>query len=75
MTIGTIFIIIAIAIFFCGAAVTMIFDSKLTEDDYYINKLSNAQFSKFCIGVDIGIILMITGIPLFVAGIITNLII
>lgn len=73
MTIGTIFTIIAIVVFFCGTVVTMIFDSKLTEEDYYINKLSNAQFSRFCIGVDIGIILMIAGIPLLIAGVIINL--
>ena len=73
MTIGTIFTIIAIVVFFCGTVVAMIFDSKLTVEDYYINKLSNAQFSRFCIGVDIGIILMIAGIPLLIAGVIINL--
>ena len=73
MTIVTIFTIISFVFFFCGTVVAMIFDSKLKEEDYYINNLSNAQFSRFCIGVDIGIILMIAGIPLLIAGVIINL--
>ena len=69
MTIETIVLITAAFLFFAGFVIAMMFDNKLTENDC-IESMSERAFSKFCIGVDTGIIFMIISVITLIIGVV-----
>jgi len=69
MTIGTVVLMTAAFLFFAGFVIAMMFDNKLTENDC-VESMSERAFSKFCIGVDTGIILMIISVIILIIGVV-----
>ena len=73
MNIGIIVIVIAAVLFVGGTAAVIILDSRLSENGSGIENMSNAQFSRFCIGISISVAVLLIGLMSLIVGVILTL--
>ena len=73
MNIGIILIVIAAVLSVGGTAAVIILDSRLSENGSGIENMSKAQFSRFCIEINISVASILIGLASLIVGVILTL--
>ena len=73
MNIGIILIVIAAILFFGGTTAVIFLDSRLSENGSGIENMNNAQFSRFCIEINISVAVLLIGLVSLIVGVILTL--
>lgn len=73
MNIGVIVIVIAAVLSVGGTAAVIFFDSRLSENGSGIENMSKAQFSRFCIEINISVAALLIGLVSLIVGVILTL--